>query len=191
MDLDGAKRAATVGGMDAGGGVGIGPLEFGPQFGLGRPLEFGTQIGIDRGPLEESLEQRLQIEVGSADHDRDSPAGLDPGDGGSRGGEPVGDREVPLEIVRIRDVEQVVGHRAPFGRRRLGGADVEPPVDLHAVGGDALAETVERRGEFEREFALPACGRAEDEDRRKLVRVGGVHRGGRSPPRRIIATVRK
>ena len=48
------------------------------------------------------------------------------------------DREL---LARIGHVDQVVGHCGPFRRRRLGGADVHPPIDLHRIAADDLDRT--------------------------------------------------
>ena len=59
--------------------------------------------------------------------------------------------------------------RGPLGRRRLRGADVHAPVDLHRVDRHDL-DVAERPGELETERGLPGRGRPDEREVRDRSR---------------------
>ncbi len=70
----------------------------------------------------------------------------------------VGDREV---VCRIDEIEAMMRHRGAVGERRLGGADVHPPVDLHRIDDDQF-DLVVAVGQGHGDVALPGGGRPQD-----------------------------
>jgi hypothetical protein len=63
-------------------------------------------------------------------------------------------------VVRVAQVDQVVGHALHLRARRLGGPDVHAPVDLHAVDGDDLGAELLR--DPQRHLGLAGGRRADD-----------------------------
>jgi len=53
----------------------------------------------------------------------------------------------------------VMNHTSPLQDRRLGGANVHPAIDLHRVHRDDVC--IEASGDFDGDFRLPSCRRAE------------------------------
>ncbi|GAB4000296.1 hypothetical protein GCM10029992_31750 [Glycomyces albus] len=137
--FEGSDDAAAVGGQDRlrGGRVG-GPQAF-PQGRRALALQFGLEAGSEGrvGAGEVHLVQGgLHVEPGAADQDGSPPAGADVGDG--LAGELLVSGDVG-GLGHVEDVEDVVGHSAPFGLGDLGGPDVHSPVQLHRIGVDHLS----------------------------------------------------
>ena len=143
-----------------GGGVDLGqpPVQMlGPVLGgLGaQPRAEGTVRGR---PLEEPLGHRLQVERGAAGEERDGAARCDLLDGAFG----ALDVQCRAEVLAgIGHVDHVVRHLLPPLGRRLRGADVHPPVDLHRVERDNLCAG--RLRQRERGGALAARGLANNE----------------------------
>jgi len=81
----------------------------------------------------------------------------------------VGDRE---RLVRLDEVQPVMGHVGAIRRGHLGGADVQPTEDLARVGGDDLcgdALGAQRASDAEREAGLAGGGRAGDDEERRAA----------------------
>ncbi len=111
---------------------------------LDERFEAPADHGIDRWQIDEAAEQRPEPEPRAAHDDGEGAAG---GDGGDRF---VGQRGVAHRVdrlVRVDHVDEVVGYAPQLLGRRLGGADVEAAVDLHAVGADDLAAEGLREGD--------------------------------------------
>ena len=125
--------------MDAAGRFGVDPGQ--------AVVEHGGADGLDLGPeplanlrhlprnVGEAVTEGAEVEGRPADEEDLPAAGPDPGDRRGYVREPAGD---VVGLGRGDDVDEVVWHPAPFGRPRLGGADVEPPVDRHRVDADDL-----------------------------------------------------
>ena len=110
---------------------------------------------------------RAQVEAGAAGQDRDAAARGQAREHALRVRDEVGDAE---RLVRIDQVETVVGDPRPLGGGGLGRPDVEAPVDLARIGGDDLDRSAARRerlGELDRERGLAGRGRAADDDERR------------------------
>jgi hypothetical protein len=83
---------------------------------------------------------------------------LDVGDGG------LGFALEPCQrpvLPRVEQVDEVVRHLRLLGTRRLGGADVHPPVHLHRVDRHQLPGRV-APGQVQGEGGLPRCRRADE-----------------------------
>ncbi len=76
-------------------------------------------------------------------------------------GREVGDGEL---VGGVDEVDAVVLHRHAVVHRRLGGADVHAPVDLHGIDGDEFDFRM-RPGQRHRHVALARRGRPEDDER--------------------------
>ena len=107
----------------------------------------------------EVVDDGLQVQTGAADQERPPAPPLQVGEHGLGRLHEPGHREV---LVGIDEVDQVVGNLGPLGRRRLGRADVHPPVHLHRVDRDDL-------------HVGPAPGQCHGQ--RRLPRRGGAHEG--------------
>ena len=126
-----------------------------------RPSSSARTSGHCAGQVE-AVEHRGEVEPGAGDEERPRAARGDVGDRVVVRRAELGDREV---VAGIDEVEAVVADRRPLGRRRLGGADVHPPVHLHRVDGDDLGAG-DRAGGGHRHVRLARRGRAEHDDRR-------------------------
>ena len=115
--------------------------------------------GVNRMPIDPSGPARAQVEPTAADQDRRPPAGGDLSEGDARA---AGELAGRVALGGIENVDEVVRHPGALGERRLGGADVEPAVDLQRVGVDDLS--AQSLGESERQRALSRCGRTDDGD---------------------------
>ena len=97
-------------------------------------LDPGTDVGVMRESVRvEATGDRAQVESGATDQDRQPAARADSGKGARRLRNEVGDGK---RLVRVDEVETVMRHPRPVGRRHLGRPDVEAAVDLSRVGRD-------------------------------------------------------
>ena len=139
VDLERAQDAHPVVRVQPGGRRGIDLSQARVQRRDPGRLRLGRQppphLRVDRRRVEQAAQQRLEVEPGAAHDDRHRSRGVQRAD--QRPREPGEVRGIE-GLVRGHDVDQVVRHRRPLGRGRLGRADVHAPVDLHRVGADHL-----------------------------------------------------
>ena len=166
MDLEGADDAPDVTREDCLRGVRIdgaqrlvkalGAVTPGTLLHLGAVIEIGRDFGhvpaLDQGP---------DVLAGTADKDGAVATCPDVGERGAGLAEEA--REV-IALTGIDVVKAVMRDVEPPSGAGFGGADVETPVDLPAVGADNLA--AEQPGEFERPVGLAAGGGAHHGDQR-------------------------
>src|SRR5690606_8329706 len=118
---------------------------------IGKPVQFLPQPGIAFHARKEiSVGHRLNVEAGSSHEDRQATSALDILD------RLPGQALILLDrkgMVRIDDIDQVVGNPFPFLRRHLGRPDIHVAVYLHRVPGDDLAPEGGGQGEAERRFS--------------------------------------
>jgi hypothetical protein len=122
-----------------------GPAAF-TRFGVDLRAQGGVcgRHGVQPG------EQRLEVQHGAADQQRPPPARLDFADQARGVAHELG-RAVGLQ--RVADVDQVVRHRRPLGRSRLGGADVHAAVHQGRIDADDFHRPALRNGQRRRSFA--------------------------------------
>jgi hypothetical protein len=63
-------------------------------------------------------------------------------------------------LVRVQDVDQVVGNKLPFLSGRLGCADIHPAVNLHGIGAEDF--TAEPLGQTKSQRGFPGGGGSDD-----------------------------
>ncbi len=56
-------------------------------------------------------------------------------------------------LIRIQEVNQMMGDKFPLCGRRLGGADIHPAVDLHRIGAEDLPLKPSREAKSQRGFS--------------------------------------
>ena len=123
-----------------------------------KPVAKGAVGG---GPLEEPIEEPLQVERRSTHDERAMAASPH-----------TGKRAIRLAHVarhveglsRVCDVEQVVGHATSHLVRGFGRSDVHAPIDLHGVEGKDLG--ADAKGDLETDVTLSRGGRADQEENR-------------------------
>ena len=134
-DLEGAHDAALVRGFDAPGGDRVEDAEAVVEGGdLGISFELGPQLRPTAGEIE-PVGDRPQVETGAADEQWPVAAPVDLVPSLVVGGDAVGHGE---HLARVDEVDAVVADLRALGLGRLGGADVEAPIDLHGVDRDQL-----------------------------------------------------
>src|SRR5712675_31708 len=172
-DLEGARDARAIVGVEPGGGSRIAAVELAMQRGrplAGEPLAHaGADVDRDRRHGRESRCQRLEIEPGAADEDRHL---ADAGDLGER---LAGVRHILADRIIHRGVHMAVEqmrHARLLGRAGARRDDREVAIDLHRIRVDDRA--ADPLGEPQRQRRLAARGRPGDEDR--LRRTGAFFR---------------
>jgi hypothetical protein len=144
--LQRALDALRVAGVQAGGGVRVDPRQLGvqrrPALGLGLGVDLRTQHRFASGEFGEPVAQRLHIEQGAADEQR-QPAACGNLRGQALGVAHEGRRRVALQ--RVVRVDQVMRHGGPLGRRGFGRADVHAAVDQRRVDADDLQRQLLRQ----------------------------------------------
>ena len=111
------------------------------------------------------VDHRTHVEAGAADEQRPLAAGGDVGDRVTRRLLEANDRPV---LGRARHVDEVMRQRGAVGHGRLGGADVEAPVDLHRVDRHDLHVT-ERAGDREGERGLTGGSGTNEREMRRAI----------------------
>ena len=161
-DLEGALQALGIGRAKARGCPGVEAGEAGVKVRGGQAVGLApdglAHLGRDGGQGGEAVRQRLEIEPGAADDDRQRPRvrqhmrdGVDP----------AAHREVLRPVHRAK---QAVGGDVLLVRRRARRDDPQVGIDLHGIGIDDDAAGVPRQRQGEGRLA--ARGRTCDEDRR-------------------------
>ena len=118
-------------------------------------VQLGLQSGADvavarqRGGVD-AAGDRAEVEAGATGQDRDAVALPEVGQHRAGVGDEVGDAE---RLVRVDQVEAVVGHPGAVRSGHLGRADVEAAEDLAGIGRDDLCVAARRR-------AAPRRGRS-------------------------------
>ncbi len=112
-----------------------------------------------------TLDDGVDVERGAADQERDVPARVHESDRAHR--ELLVERERHL-IVRIEDVDKMVGHSPALDDVRLGDADVHAPIEVARVGVDDLP--IEAQAELNPELCLADSGRPGNDDELRRVR---------------------
>ena len=125
---------------------------------VGRLFELGRHLGVAAGQAQ-IVDHRPQVQPGPPDQQGPVPPGRHLTQGGPGQALVVGDGEL---LVRLDQVDQVVGHLGPGHGVGLGGGDVHPPVDRHRV---------------DREDLDAADGPGGRLGQRRLPRGGGAHQG--------------
>jgi len=109
---------------------------------------------VARGAFEQAVQEGSQIETGSAGYYRhpSAPRNI----GYSLAGQPgvFPGRE---KLVRVYNIDEVVGNRTPLGHREFGSTDIEMSVYLERVAVDNFP--VEFRGDGQCQIALSRPGR--------------------------------
>lgn len=128
-----------------------------PLFANHQPFTHGP---ITFGQVRKPFKERAKIKAGSTDDHGKTIAGGDFMDG------LPGDARVLTCGVTVRGVEhvqQAMGDSAAFGLRSLGGADVEPTVELEGIAIDDFAGKVLANAQRERALSS-ACGAGDDNE---------------------------
>ena len=153
------QHALRVVGGEAGRRLGIQPRQSRMQrrraepFGLfGQPRSHRFILGRD---LRQSLDERAQVEPRAADDERDAPGRVLGPDGLAGQSRPAGGGEGVRQLAAI---QQQVAHARPLLSRRLGGADVQPAIDLHRVAAEDGRPAC--FGKLQRQRRLADAGRA-------------------------------
>ncbi|KAF0133187.1 MAG: phosphoserine phosphatase [Xanthobacteraceae bacterium] len=115
------------------------------------------------------LGERLEIEAGTADEDRQHASGLGRDDLGLHGRNPAADREI---LGGVHGAVEPVRRRRHLPGRGAGGDDGEIAIDLHGIGIDDDAAEV--AGQVQRQCRLAAGGRTCDEDGPRPVTLAGI-----------------
>ena len=110
-------------------------VQRGVALGLGLLLQPSRSSGSDPGPANRPAEQRLEVQRRAADEEDRFPRPSIARDGLARPAAIIGHAG---RFPGLDHVDQVVRDTAALGHRRLGGADVHPPVDRRRVHGDDL-----------------------------------------------------
>ena len=121
-------------------------------------LQPGPQGRVGAGEVE-LVDDGADVQAGPADEQRHPAAGEHVVDRGP--GQPLvlGDAG---PLGHVPHVEHVVRYATPLGRRRLRGADVHAPVELHGVGVDDLG--AETPGQLDGERGLAGRGGTDERD---------------------------
>jgi hypothetical protein len=168
--LEGTDEALPVGGGEARRAHRIQPRQLATKrlatdLGIQR-LSVGADLGGHGRNFGQALQQRLQIEPGAADDDR-QPAGAPGGvDLGLRQPEPPSSRTA---LRRRIYSEKPMRDPRLVRRRRPGGQHPQLAVDLHAVGIDD--DAVERLRRLECQRRLAAAGRPGDDQHGAISRA--------------------
>ena len=146
-------------------------------------LEPCPHLGVARQRVGvEPARDGAQVQPGSADEDGNAVPLADPGQGRTRVADEVGHGE---RLVRVDEVEAVMGDAGALGGRHLRGPDVQAAEDLPRVGRDDLGGRPLPRdplGEPDREPGLAGRGRTGDDEE---GRRGGRHALTSVPPQGI------
>ncbi|CDN43153.1 hypothetical protein BN871_CL_00640 [Paenibacillus sp. P22] len=154
-------------GMQLGRGLGIGGSQPGMQgidaIGIRELLELRTE-GFVRARLGEpvSVADRLDVESGAADNEWKLAAGCDLRNEAAARFLEVGGR---VGLVRIPDIDEMVGNPLHLITGNFGRADVHSPVDLHGVSRDDFR--VPCLGKLQAQLRL-ADGRRPDQNEKRL-----------------------
>jgi serine/threonine protein kinase len=132
-------------------------VQRGPPFLLSDEPVPLADLGAPRRSLGQPEEQRLHPEERPSAHNRDAPPRANVRD---RTRSQQGPRRCVDVLPRVEVAHQVMGSARQLLRARLARADVEPAVDLHAVGAHHLA--VEAFCQRHGERGLSARGRPDD-----------------------------
>ena len=125
------------------------------------------QLPIGGWAVEKTAQQSLEIERRAADEQDASTPPLDIRRAAGRFSKPPGDSG---RFPRLQRVQEMMGYPPAFGRGRLRGTDVHPPVQGHGIHGDYFrAETLRQ---FHTERALAAArGPRQDQSMAEDIRV--------------------
>jgi len=123
--------------MDTQGEGPIDTLQFRVHFRGTAPFElvpYGrAHERIHRRDTREAAEEGIDVQSGTTHEKRDFPPFLDI---------PRGEQGLPAEIprgepaIRVDDIDEVMSHELPLGRRGLPAPDIQTTVHLHRIGGD-------------------------------------------------------
>jgi hypothetical protein len=168
-DLEGAHDPALIGRLHLARRDGV---EFG-ELSMERGGPFGGrsrfQLGAHVGPAARHVHRvgdAAQVQPGAGDQYR-SVRSIGDAFQRCRGcRREIADREL---FGRVDQIEAVMRHCNAIGSRRLGGADVHAPVDLHRVDGDQFGIGV-TPGQRHGDVALARCCGPQDD-----YRFGGGH----------------
>ena len=70
-------------------------------------------------------------------------------------------------LIAVHHIDEMMRDRGALSRGRFRGANVQTAINLHRIGGDNF--TAELLGEQQGNLGLTHCGRAPDEQQRRLV----------------------
>ena len=124
----------------------------------------GSDVGGNGRDRRETLQQRLEIEPGATDQDRQLPGRCGLANDPARRLDPPPDREI---LARIDGAVEAVGDARHLIRIRTGRDDGQIRIDLHGIGIDH--DAIETLGDLDSQRRLAAGGRTCDED--------GLHSG--------------
>lgn len=138
-----------------------------------RPLRFGLLLQspanrrIRRPLCEKAVNQRLDVKTGPSHDKNGAPARNRPANRAAGHRCIGGSVEI---LVRINNVDHVVGSLSLLRRRRLSRADIHTAIDLHGIGPDNLA--VELTGQVDGQAGLAGAGGTDNKN--DPGQVGGL-----------------
>lgn len=156
-----ADQASNIVSVDSSGCHGIDSLQLCMERVSFQRLQTRAEFHVSGWTLEQTRQQRLHIEVGSANDDGSRSASGERIEQLACGVQPVLDREA--RCMRVCDVEEMMWDLRAECAGWLCRADIHPAVDLHGVGADDLGTRHAARGSH-RQCALAARGRSDDEE---------------------------
>ena len=110
---------------------------------------------------EQAIEKRPEVEARASRHNRQSPSFRD---SGNRIASQAGILPGSKDGVRVQDIDQMVWYPAAPGLGKLGGTDIEPPVDLERVAVDDF--TLKRLRQYQCQLAFSRSGRTGNRNQR-------------------------
>ena len=126
---------------------------------IGSLPPIGSDLGGNVRDRRQPLGQRLEIEAGAADQDRQPPLPLRFGDRAADIAKPAADG---IGLRRRHGAVEAMGHARLVGLARPRREQAKLAIDLHGIGVDDRA--AEAGGKLEASAGFPARGRSCDQD---------------------------